>query len=174
MKRRPDRKPNDSQQAVMFEHLHAVVDYLKDHYPQVQQQSEMTAGFSSSSIGVMGSGFGDPVGNAVTSDRPSPSEWAQDCLTLIDEFYAMGKSVENRVRRLMPPEADSAGEPGCKSCARLAKNWAVVHRSERCRWCYDFWLVEKQDPPVDLLIARRDGKRITDRMVRDALGRKSA
>jgi hypothetical protein len=59
------------------------------------------------------------------------------------------------------------GEPRCASCARI-NEWATVHRSERCRWCYDFWLRWRRDPPIELLRDRRDGKRITSHMEREA------
>lgn len=175
MRRPHDKKANEFQQAEMFGHLRAIVDYLKDTYPDIKKQSEMKAGLRSASLGIMGSGgVSDPTGNAVAEERPDVADWALDCLTEIDGFYALAKSVQNRVRRLMPPEASEEGEAGCRSCRRLPKNWSPIHRSERCRWCYDFWLVEKVDPPTELLIARQEGKRITDRMVRESLGRRSA
>jgi len=63
------------------------------------------------------------------------------------------------------------GDPGCK-CHGSIGRFEEVHRAERCRWCYDFWLTEGVDPPAELLKARAAGKRISDAMVREALGTK--
>lgn len=60
------------------------------------------------------------------------------------------------------------GEPGCAVHSRIG-SWEAVHKNGRCRWCYDFWLAEGQDPPTDLLDARAAGRRITRQMVEDAL-----
>jgi hypothetical protein len=63
-------------------------------------------------------------------------------------------------------------------------DWCVVHRrhglteavyrGHYCRWCYDFRLVERVDPPADLLMQRAEGKRITEAMVRQALNGRTA
>lgn len=60
------------------------------------------------------------------------------------------------------------GEARCESCARIGE-WSDVYRSERCRWCYDFWLKWRRDAPIDLLRMRiKEGKRITAQMEREA------
>lgn len=65
-----------------------------------------------------------------------------------------------------PPKA--VAEPACRVHAALGL-WAAVHRGDRCRWCDDFFRAEGVDPPEDLLRARDEGKRITNRMVKEAL-----
>lgn len=60
-------------------------------------------------------------------------------------------------------------EDWCASCLRI--DWFTPRadgRGDRCDWCYRFRLAEGIDPPLALLHARRDGKRITDEMVRHA------
>lgn len=62
-------------------------------------------------------------------------------------------------------------EPGCSSCARIG-SWMAVEDNGRCRWCYDFWLAEGIEPPVELLKARGSGKRITRQMVEESMTRR--
>lgn len=60
------------------------------------------------------------------------------------------------------------GEPGCSAHA-AAGIYEEATKAGRCRWCYDFWLAKRVDPPVEILQARSIGKRITERMVAEAL-----
>ena len=62
----------------------------------------------------------------------------------------------------------SPAEPGCSSHERVGE-WIPVEDNGRCRWCYDFWLAEGQDPTPELLELRAQGKRITQAMVEQAL-----
>lgn len=56
-------------------------------------------------------------------------------------------------------------EEWCRSCLRI--DWFCPRsRGDLCRWCRDFQATEGQLPPIDLLRARRDGRRITEAMVR--------
>lgn len=68
------------------------------------------------------------------------------------------------------PKGD--GEPGCTSCNRL-KMWAPVHRDGRCKWCYEWWLANKQEPPIPLLRAHHEGRRITSALERRLMGKKA-
>ena len=60
------------------------------------------------------------------------------------------------------------GDPGCRVHAAIGE-FVAVYRSERCSWCYKFELVEGVEPPVDLLRARAQGKKITPAMIKEAL-----
>ena len=56
-------------------------------------------------------------------------------------------------------------EFGCRVCSRPGKP-EPIYRAERCRWCYDFWLLWKADVPAAILKLRREGKRITEQLIR--------
>lgn len=60
------------------------------------------------------------------------------------------------------------GDPACAAHA-AAGIFERAERPPRCLWCYRFWLAEKRTPPVELLRAKAEGRRITVQMVRDAL-----
>lgn len=53
----------------------------------------------------------------------------------------------------------------CRVCSRPGKP-EPIYRAERCRWCYDFWLLWKADVPAGILKLRREGKRITEQLIR--------
>jgi hypothetical protein len=55
-------------------------------------------------------------------------------------------------------------EPCCRVCGDK-----VLYSGERCRWCYDFWILWKVDAPKRVLSWRRSGKRITSTMVQAEL-----
>jgi len=59
-------------------------------------------------------------------------------------------------------------EVGCRICSRPGKP-EPIYRAERCRWCYDFWLLWKTDVPEAILKLRRAGKRITEQAIRAEL-----
>ena len=56
----------------------------------------------------------------------------------------------------------------CVSCARLHKT-THTFAADQCRWCYEFKRAEGVLPPLELLDAHHQGKRITEAMVRQAL-----
>lgn len=85
--------------------------------------------------------------------------------------------------RYTVPAADAAAalHDDCASCARLGR--AVdAHRTPEsiegvpakplCRWCYDFVLVNGCWPPSEILELHHDGRRISEQLVRAALGRR--
>jgi hypothetical protein len=55
-------------------------------------------------------------------------------------------------------------EMWCRSCLRVGER-APRHRGELCRWCGAFEAAEGFLPPVDLVEAHADGRRITDAMI---------
>jgi hypothetical protein len=51
------------------------------------------------------------------------------------------------------------------SCHRI-HTWSPIHRTRRCRWCWDWAAThESDDPPIDILRAHHQGRRITTRLV---------
>lgn len=201
-----ERSANQKQKEELRDHLHALVDVVMDAYPVIQEQTKMGREMGSSGTGMIGHGPSDPVGNVVTmgwvehvgcgaegckncSDgylwRPpyDPAQAAEDALTQIDEWRALGQSTASRCRRLLPSISEEPTEPGCRSCARLpgvkGPRWEPVYRtkdrvSPLCRWCYEWNLVHKEDPPLPLLQAHHDGKLITTRLVQEVMGEKRA
>lgn len=59
------------------------------------------------------------------------------------------------------------GEARCSECERIGE-WSDVFRDGRCSWCYKFWLIWKRDPPIEILKARKDGRKITRQIVIEA------
>lgn len=76
-----------------------------------------------------------------------------------------------RARAMVPDDAGRArlDPDACQNHERHGQGFMPVHRSERCRRCYDFWLAEGVDMPLPLLVAYGKGQRFTERMVADAL-----
>lgn len=59
-------------------------------------------------------------------------------------------------------------EVGCRVCSRPGKP-EPIYRSERCQWCYRFWLDWKVDVPPAILKKRREGRTVTEQMIRAEL-----
>lgn len=59
----------------------------------------------------------------------------------------------------------------CVSCIRIGKCSPRV-RKDLCRWCDDFTRAEHQRPPIKLVKMHHEGRKITQQMVDDVLGRK--
>ncbi len=112
----------------------------------------------------------DPTGELASGDRivdPIKEHLRSVMRGLTDAVGALRTARGALVKSSQYAEI-GPGEPRCASCARL-NEWGTVYRSERCRWCYEFWLRWKRDPPIDLLRARlKEGKRITTQMEREA------
>lgn len=75
------------------------------------------------------------------------------------------------------PEQQRPDRPAldcCRVCTRPGVEPEPVYRSDRCRWCYEFWLRWSHDgvsvdPPESILKLRRQGKRITENLIRKVL-----
>lgn len=60
----------------------------------------------------------------------------------------------------------TSDEDWCRSCLRI--DWLNPRsRGDLCDWCYRYVAAEGEQPPLELITARRDGKRITTSMVAD-------
>lgn len=116
----------------------------------------------------------DPVGEAVVTDRPvtdpiiHPTE---QILRLLAGAQANLRAARGNLITASQHAPAAPPEPGCKAHESIGI-WVPVKRNSRCRWCYNFWLAEGQDPPVELLKARDEGKQITQDMVKAALAPK--
>lgn len=68
-------------------------------------------------------------------------------------------------------EGPDDNDAWCRSCRRVGLA-APAERAGLCAWCRRFRYAEGDMPPVELLEARRDGRRITQAMVDAALRRR--
>jgi hypothetical protein len=79
--------------------------------------------------------------------------------------HALGQAVKALDKATPEQQRPDRPELGCRVCSRPGKP-EPIYRAERCRWCYDFWLLWKVDAPDSLLKLRREGKRITENLIR--------
>jgi hypothetical protein len=114
----------------------------------------------------------DPVGEAVVADNDNtfrrPAADIRRYLTGARGDLAAAVSALSSATPKQRSEAEL--EPRCRSCARLDV-FEHVYRagSELCRWCYDFNVLHRTEPPLELLDLHHRGARITSRMITDAL-----
>ena len=111
----------------------------------------------------------DPTGELVIQRRVSDPMWEQAASVWQALTHALGdlRVARGSMIKAFEGRDEEPDEPGCVNCQRVA-SWVPVHRSERCRWCYDFWLAEGFDAPDDLLKVRASGRPVTQRMVTQA------
>ena len=139
--------------------------------PTVRERSDTTDrdGYPRSSAPDAGHGTGgDPVGNIVVLriDHPEGDHLGSahtDLLNNLHEARRLLEQAESTGRRALPPTIPISDD-GCVSCARI-KRWSPIHRGRRCRWCGD-WNASQGggDPPIDILHAHHDGRRVTVRL----------
>lgn len=179
---RPEQRAEERQREEVRSELHDIVDQVIDAWPALETQAkEMDRGFP-------GGGDGgctcDPescehkgsiVERTALSEASDPARLAGECLAELLEFRGIAKNLSAHIRRAMPATATTdEGEAGCRSCARLKDSrnrptFEPVFRGSHCRWCYDFQLNYRQDPPLELVRMRQEGKTITKRKIDDAL-----
>jgi hypothetical protein len=115
-------------------------------------------------------GDGDPVGSTVALrlDHPQADTLGHAHRTVISKLHAARRlleEAESTGRQALPPPTSQTHDDGCISCHRI-KTWSPIHRTRRCRFCSDWAYAHGgEDPPIDILRARRDGRRITTRLV---------
>lgn len=106
----------------------------------------------------------DPVGELVMTPPKNLARMA--ARAVVRSVEAAVEELQRAVGVLLDatPAAPKNVEPGCKSCERVGV-WMPVFRGERDKWCYDWQAAHKADPPIEVLRAHHDGKRITTRLV---------
>lgn len=121
----------------------------------------------------------DPTGDGVvtvldgTRRRSSVREDVALLSACMAEVRGIVRQADGARGRAMAP--DDGGDrrkldpDACENHERHEQGFMPVHRSSRCRRCYDFWLAEGVDMPLPLLVAYGKGQRFTERMVADAL-----
>jgi hypothetical protein len=115
-------------------------------------------------------GQGDPVGTVVALrlDHPHSDVLGhahRDVVSKLHQARRLLEEAESAGRRALPPPANQNLDDGCVSCARI-KAWSPISRTRRCRWCSDWaGAHDGYDPPVAILRAHHQGRRITTRLV---------
>jgi hypothetical protein len=112
----------------------------------------------------------DPTGEAALQDQREEfaagfQERAErmnaDALWLRDAFHVIAPIVP-------PTSMNEKNDLWCDHHLRIGM-CEVRHRGDLCRYCDDFLKLWKIRPPVSILRDRHNGKRITEKMVKEAL-----
>lgn len=147
--------------------------------PRLRQAARGTPldGYPRSSMGGVHGHGGDPTGTvaALRVDHPGIDTLAQShhrVLGLVDHARRLLEEAESTAHQALPPVVSQGLDDGCTSCARI-KAWSPVHRTRRCRWCYR-WAGDHagDDPPIDILRAHHDGRKINVRLAESILRRR--
>lgn len=166
-------RPTPTQTADCIAALEQLVGRLRRLEPDLRRRAADTAldGYPRQS-GAGGSqhGEGDPVGTVVALriDHPQSDTLGHAHRTVVlklDQARRLLEQAESTGRQALPPPTRQRLDDGCVSCARI-KTWSPISRTRRCRFCSDWSYAHGgEDPPIDILRARRDGRRITTRLV---------
>lgn len=147
--------------------------FLRDLPTLVSRLKDMRRGYPSGGLGA-GSGIrGDATQPERMADQSDPTDATLDRVNrLVLEVHARVVELDNIRLSTMPRWGTAvAADEGCRSCARVRGHWSPVYRKDppRCRWCYDRWLELQRDPPARAVEWYLEGRRVTERMMRDAL-----
>jgi hypothetical protein len=118
-----------------------------------------------------GSHGGGPVPMLVMANLNDADRKAAEDLVLNVQIMASYGRHAVKVIDKATPENQRPDRPMldcCRICSRPGKP-EPIYRSERCQWCYRFWLEWKVDVPPSILKLRREGRAIYDRDIRDAV-----
>jgi hypothetical protein len=138
---------------------------------KVATRAEKSGGGGTPSYGADGSRNGPTPAQAmaVSEERKAWDEWLMDIQVamtyLRHAIVVQAKATPAQQHPDMP-------EFGCRVCSRPGKP-EPIYRSERCR-CQDFWILWKVDAPEPLIKLRREGKRITENVIRNVLDEERA
>jgi hypothetical protein len=166
-------KPTHAHTADCLTQIEQLAERLRQLEPALRARASDTAldGYPrQSGPGALGGGDGDPVGTTVAMrlDHPHADVLGHAHRTVISKLHQARRlleEAESTGRQALPPPTRQDLDDGCISCARI-HTWSPIHRTRRCRFCSD-WARNHagEDPPIDILRARRDGRRITTRLV---------
>lgn len=113
---------------------------------------------------------GDPVGAtvAIRLDHPHHDPHLRAHTTMLTKLHQARRlleQAESAGRQALPPTRRRNLDDGCVSCARI-KTWSPINRTRRCRFCADWSYGHGgEDPPIAILRAHTDGRRITVRLL---------
>ena len=157
--------------------VHKLLEYRARGYPTTSGQV--------GSIG--GTGTSDPIGRIVTDQTPDQFDRALKDLDVQLSIVARSLTRTLAIARAATAAAtyrDDDAAPQtiiwCSSCSRTRDslgrtNLSPAHVNTHempgiddgplCRWCYDFARQHHVLPPITILEAHRDGRRITQQMI---------
>jgi hypothetical protein len=166
-------KPTPGQTADTLNQIAELVARIRTLEPNLRHRAEDTAldGYPrQSGPGAGMGGDGDPVGTTVALrlDHPQADTLGHAHRQLLTHLHTARRHLEQAEstgRQALPPPTSQTHDDGCISCHRI-KTWSPIHRTRRCQWCMD-WARnhDGDDPPVDILRAHHQGRRITTRLV---------
>lgn len=112
----------------------------------------------------------------------------------VDAIDSATTALLNKVTMVTDPPVRGLGLPGCRSCRRIPDHdhaacraqsrdrkqpltcpgepwWQPIYvqADQLCRWCWEFRQRWDQIPPEPILEARRDGRKITTRLIEQHL-----
>lgn len=130
-------------------------------------RAEKSGGGGTPSYGADGSRNGPTPAQAMTvsEERKAWDEWLMDVQVAMTYLRRAVVVLDKATPAQQHPDRP---EFGCRVCSRPGKP-ELIYRSDRCRWCYDFWILWKVDAPAAILKLRREGKRITENLIRREL-----
>ncbi len=118
-------------------------------------------------------GHSDPTGSAVVTLIDGRASGVRKEINVmagaVNEMLALARQANGAMQRALEPGKEHPVPDGCRNHEAHGLGWQPVHSSGRCRWCYDFWLVEGVDAPKALLDKRDGGRRISEADVDAAL-----
>lgn len=117
-----------------------------------------------------------------------PGSPADDFDIVLTQLEGAKMRVESAVRQLLTarpkPAITRKGEPGCKSCSRLPKHWVPLYEHHEkdglCRKCWEWWVASAAEiddrlvPPLGVVQAWRDGRKLTNKIIAEALADEAA
>lgn len=166
-------KPTHTQTADTLTQIEQLTTRLRTLEPMLRARATDTAldGWPrQSGPGAGGHHHGDPVGATVAMriDHPQADHLGHAHRQVIAKLHAARRlleEAESTGRQALPPTTSQTHDDGCISCARI-KAWSPIHRTRRCRFCSDWSYAHgSDDPPIDILRAHHQGRRITTRLV---------
>lgn len=106
----------------------------------------------------------DPaIRDLATLDRATRHLYAN-----VADIYGVVTAWGQPTRHAQPTDDDGTEGPGpdwCRSCWRDDRHCEPVRAAGLCRWCADWNLANGQLPPVEILRARHQGRRITSALI---------
>jgi len=117
----------------------------------------------------------DPTGSTVvtlidgTGRRSSVRDEVEMMTGCLLEIRGLARQADGARARVMLPDGTALDPEQCEVHKRHGFAFEPPFCRSRCRWCYDFWLAEGVDAPADLLQAKAEGRRISRKMVADAV-----
>lgn len=149
--------------------------FLKELDELVARLKDMRGGYPSGGLNA-GGGSSDMTQPERMAGRSDPADRA---LSRVDRLVKRVSEdvleLDNiRASTMRRKGAPDIADEGCRSCARAGGHSPVRNPGEGlCRWCYDRSLELDRDPPVRAVRWHLEGRKVTARLMADALAREA-